>query len=63
MNIERFIGALRDNDPKRAWQTMADHLAAVLHRALDNPAHDVDPSITDVISNYARMVELRYRAR
>ena len=53
-----IIGALRDNDPKRAWQTMADHLDAVLHRALDNPAHEVEPSITDVISNYALLVEL-----
>ena len=52
-----IIAALRDNDGKRAWQTMSEHLDAVLHRALDSGVREADPSVTDVISKYAGIVE------
>ena len=52
-----IIAALRDNDPKRAWQTMSDHLDAVLHRALDSWVPEAEPNITNVVSTYARIVE------
>ena len=52
-----IIAALRDNDAKLAWKTMSDHLDAVLHRALDHQVQKLEPSITDVISNYARVLE------
>lgn len=51
-----IIAALRDDDPKRAWKTMSEHLDAVLHRALDSWVEEAEPSITEVISNYARVV-------
>jgi len=52
-----IIRTLRDGDPKRAWNTMRDHLDGVLHRALDSGSGEAGLSVIDVISNYALALE------